>query len=35
MQVIEDEQIIIKDGNQQFYPEGILQFIEFLLMFAP
>jgi alkyl sulfatase BDS1-like metallo-beta-lactamase superfamily hydrolase len=35
MQVIEDEQIIIKDGNQQFYPEGVLQFIEFLLMFAP
>jgi alkyl sulfatase BDS1-like metallo-beta-lactamase superfamily hydrolase len=34
MQALEDEDIIIKDGNEQIYPEGILKFIEFLLMFA-
>ncbi len=34
IQALEDEDIIIKDGNEQIYPEGILQFIEFLLMFA-
>jgi alkyl sulfatase BDS1-like metallo-beta-lactamase superfamily hydrolase len=35
MQALEDELIIIKDGNGQSDPERIMQFIEFLLMFAP
>jgi hypothetical protein len=35
MQALEDEDIIIKDKNEQDNPEGIMQFIEFLLMFAP
>ena len=35
MQALEDELIIIKDGNQQINPERIIQFIEFLLMFSP
>ncbi len=35
MQALDDEDIIIKDKNEQDNPEGIMQFIEFLLMFAP
>ncbi|CAF1199177.1 unnamed protein product [Rotaria sp. Silwood1] len=34
MEVLENEQIIIKDENQQIFPKGVLQFIEFLLMFG-
>jgi alkyl sulfatase BDS1-like metallo-beta-lactamase superfamily hydrolase len=34
MQALDDEDIIIKDKNEQDNPEGILQFLEFLLMFA-
>ncbi|CAF4106180.1 unnamed protein product, partial [Rotaria sp. Silwood1] len=33
-EVLENEQIIIKDENQQIFPKGVLQFIEFLLMFG-
>ncbi len=34
MQALESEDIIIKDKHEQDNPEGIMQFIEFLVMFA-
>jgi alkyl sulfatase BDS1-like metallo-beta-lactamase superfamily hydrolase len=34
MQALEDEQIILKDGNGEINLEKVIQFIEFLLMFA-
>lgn len=34
MELIDNEDIIIKNQNDEFYPEGILQFLEFLIMFA-
>lgn len=34
MEVLDQEDIIIKDQNQQIYPEGILHFLQFLMMFS-
>ena len=35
IEAFEDESIVIKDKNQQDYPEGIVNFLQFLVLFTP